>query len=393
MVVFASFSVLPRKVRAMEPEPEIAMVQSRPKQEEASPSKAFLLETRTAVKASDVLEQETKSDKTLASPGSGQELISVGDSLAIDSLAIRSPSVTARVGRSTGSETSAARSIAAQSRGASGTSGPGRQSGRGTSGSFGSGGGGPNQRALASANSTVLGSHGLRNLATKFSDCCCGPESLVCGGSRKSHFNTSTVTEKREEWNAAIAEGVKPEHKPKTLEKNLSHHDKGIFSSSDTETAPLYVFAHEDRDRVLDHVQYLAGTEPGSSGATTYDPKQIIFEKTIPKGKYVKAFTFIDNYTERAPSARDNYNHNLNYAALKDEEGRVPVEGLVNPETSPNHLSTGHWKSSTHADLYMRKGQKKAGNWACVGAISHHTGVAEEPTNTGKLKRDATYKR
>ena len=40
----------------------------------------------------------------------------------------------------------------------------------------------------------------------------------------------------------------------------------------------------------------------------------------------------------------------------------------------------------------MRKG-KKRDRWACVGAISNHTGFAKELINKGKLERDTTYKR
>ncbi|BDA51777.1 hypothetical protein COCOBI_pt-0550 (chloroplast) [Coccomyxa sp. Obi] len=63
------------------------------------------------------------------------------------------------------------------------------------------------------------------------------------------------------------------------------------------------------------------------------------------------------------------------------------IEGLVGTDWS--HCSTGDPDSSTHADLYMQKGKK----WACVGAVSNHTGIARDLNNEGKLKRDATYKR
>ncbi|BDA51808.1 hypothetical protein COCOBI_pt-0920 (chloroplast) [Coccomyxa sp. Obi] len=217
---------------------------------------------------------------------------------------------------------------------------------------------------------------------------CCG----IVAGNKGSHFNKLIARDKGDHWNEMLVTLIKDEHKPKSLKQDLSHHDNGIFRSSDTKDNPLCVFAHEDRARVLTHVEHLRDTEGGPSGATLYDPDQIIFEVSIPPGTYIKAFTFIDNYTEKTDSAKDDRGHKLLYAGLKDDKDELLIEGLVNPEKAPEHWSISHWKSSTHADLYMRRG-KKADKWACVGAISNHTGTAREPKKASKLNRIATYKR
>ncbi|BDA51778.1 hypothetical protein COCOBI_pt-0560 (chloroplast) [Coccomyxa sp. Obi] len=95
IVVFVSFSFFPRKACAMKQPPEPSLAHFMPKEEVASPSKEFLPEIQTPVKASDiskqpdVLQQETKLDKTLAPSPSDQELIGAGESLAL-----RAPSLT-----------------------------------------------------------------------------------------------------------------------------------------------------------------------------------------------------------------------------------------------------------------------------------------------------------
>ena len=113
-----------------------------------------------------------------------------------------------------------------------------------------------------------------------------------------------------------------------------------------------------------------------------YDSKKkLIFADTIPEGQYIKAFTFIDHYAKQVEGARDNQGHPLKLVTLGD------TLGLVNPDMSRQHASTGDPHSSTHADLYLRKRE----TWGNIGDISNHTGIAREPTNAKKLDRYANW--
>lgn len=401
IVVFASFSFFPQKACAMKQPPEPSLADFMPREEEPSTSEEWVHVHLSIGKRSNTsLQGKAASEKTSVPPGSAEQLIGTS-SLPVNPTLPKQQSIPLRPLRSTGS----AQSVTARSRSASGTggqAGPGRQLGRGSSNSSGPGGSGPSQRALASANSSslrwsrasILGSQGLRNLANKFGDCCgC---STIVAARREGFFDAPTAREKLKLWNEAVAKYVPDEHKPLPLARNLSENESKIFDSSQ----PLRVFANKDEERIKKHVQQLAKSEAESlqpvtptgrgkkttvdlTTGTLYDPNKIIFE-------VIEAFKFMTEYAHKTNSV-DNKGHKLALVTLGAPGHPETIEGLVLSDMSPHHLSTGDPQSSTHADLYMRKGKVK--KWACVGAISNHTGLAQDLINEAKLERDATYKR
>lgn len=164
------------------------------------------------------------------------------------------------------------------------------------------------------------------------------------------------------------------------------------------ESEPVYVFSSKCRERITSHVKNLAKTSNPEALTSevssrkrkgkakvftgpTYNTKVLVFDDTVPLGHYIESFTFIKHYTSTLPGARDNRGHALRSVNIEE------MQGLVNSETAQNHFSTGEHYSSTHADLYIRKGQA----WPNIGDISNHTGVAREPTNAAKIRRNATY--
>ena len=209
-------------------------------------------------------------------------------------------------------------------------------------------------------------------------------------------YNIQTATAKGEEWNELIRTQVPPEHQPKPLLGNLNDEDSQyIFGGSE----PVHVFSNACRARIKAHVKKVRKANPPPVATTrrnpgkapiseltntepTFDENSLLFDDTIPKGQYVKAFNFINHYAEQAPRGRDNKGHSLMQIKLGGQ-----VEGLVNPDMSKQHAATDYAYSSPHADLYMRKGPR----WANVGDISNHTGIARVPTNETKLGRYATY--
>ena len=374
-----------------------------PKQEEASPSKGLVGETRTAVntseisKQSDVPQQETKLGKTLAPSPSGQQLI--GAALPVLSSTLPQQSPPAR--HLGGSHSPGALSLTTQSRAGSTISGQveeGRRIGRDTSDSWGSGRRRASRDEIGSGRSSMMGSQSVGNFARKFYECC-GCNKIFAAKEQK-YFDLPGAKEQQIKWNKALVHTVLNHHKPLTLPKNLDHQiirengDK-IFDS----TKPLYVFAHADEERVKNKVEQLKGSEAVSSqpvavtrigGKTAieihqgrlYETRRIIFEVSIPPEEYIEAFSFMTHYAVKTGS-KDNKGHKLDVVTLREPETGEIIQGLVGTDWS--HCSTSDPESSTHADLYMKKGKK----WAGVGAISNHTGIARDPNNERKLQRHA----
>ena len=235
-------------------------------------------------------------------------------------------------------------------------------------------------------------SQDLYNSETELKASCCGieiPQLKIYAAAKKEHFTLPVAREKVKLWNEAIRADDKPDCKPQPLAKNLDQQENSqlIFGTSD----PQYVFSNKCRNRITNQVEKLStpskqrknrGKAPMSDTLHLYDPKRIIFDDTIEKGHYIEAFAFINKCTTKTIGV-DNRDHKLRHAEIGG------FEGLVLPEDSPTHLSTGAWQSSTHADLYVRKGNGH--EWANIGDISNHTGIARTPTSAKKILRTAHF--
>ena len=246
-----------------------------------------------------------------------------------------------------------------------------------------------------------MGSQRLRNFAAKCYGCCTCPP--VFAGQKGRYFNAEKAQEKRQEWKNAVKHHLPTEHKPIRVPENLDdqeHCEDGnaIF----TDNPPLFVFANEDDVRIKKQAQKLKDLQAGSSQpgtstgrgnktavvleqGTRYDPENMIFEGTVPPGHYIEARRFMTYYAKKSNS-RDNRNHKLDVVTLQQPRDLGPIQGLVGTDYS--HCSTSDRESATHADLYM----KKTKGWACVAAISNHTGEPLEGHKQTKLERDATFK-
>ncbi|BDA51915.1 hypothetical protein COCOBI_pt-2180 (chloroplast) [Coccomyxa sp. Obi] len=261
----------------------------------------------------------------------------------------------------------------------------------------------------------MLGSRALSQLTIEPYFYCCGIgqgyEIRAAGVLPHFDIPTATATAKGKEWNKGLARLLPAEHKPLPLPDNLDdqvNRENGnkIFNAA----KPLYVFSNQgqEKERITNHVDKLKALEAESSQPVTptgkgkkratdfrlgtlYDSSTLIFDDTIEAGYYIEAGTFMTHYKqkEKRVKAVDNRNHKVIPVSMGEARDGEITEGLVSPETSLRHRSTRDPESTTHGDLYLRKGKY----WACVGDMSLNTGKAREPNKDTKLDRTATTRR
>lgn len=229
---------------------------------------------------------------------------------------------------------------------------------------------------------------------------------FTCGASKRqpqrgSVFSVTTGKEKAVWWNDNAVPLIHPDHKPQPLgDLNEFSPEKMqmLFGGSE----PRYVLNNKCKPKIEKFLKKwrVEHGQPGTSClgklkvrnrkasvnlnfGPNYSIDNVIFEDTVPEGYYIESRLFMKTYVRKV-DAVDNETNGLKGVFLGDH-----LWALVNEEDSRRHFSSGgRPDSSTHADLYLPKGNSYK-NYACVCCISNHTGVAREPFDSIKLNRTA----